>query len=119
MCRILIAEDESRIAAFIAKGLRKNGFTSTIAEDGEQALQLAETGEYALLLLDLGLPLRDGWSILKHLRQQNVTLPVIVVTALNSENHRKAIAAGANDFVSKPFHFGDLLAKIRTHLQLA
>jgi two-component system, OmpR family, copper resistance phosphate regulon response regulator CusR len=116
MCRILIAEDESRISAFIAKGLQKNGFLPTVAEDGEQALEFAETGEFALLLLDIGLPLKDGWSVMQELRQQNAAVPIIVVTALNEDTRTRAMASGANDFVAKPFRFSDLLAKVRSLL---
>jgi DNA-binding response OmpR family regulator len=116
MCQILIAEDEARVAAFIEKGLRKNGFSTAIAEDGQQALRMAEDGNFALLLLDLGLPIKDGWSVLRELRQNGGHLPIIIVTAVNAENRKVALQSGANDFVTKPFRFSDLLEKVKTHL---
>lgn len=117
MCQILIVEDESRLAAFIEKGLRKNGFRTRVAEDGQQAIEMAMDQEFALMLLDLGLPIKDGWSVLRELRQQGRQIPIIVVTALNADNRKVAIAAGANDYLTKPFGFNDLLAKIRVQLE--
>jgi DNA-binding response OmpR family regulator len=113
MNRILIAEDESRIASFIEKGLRKNGFTTAVAEDGNQAVSMAETGDFDLLLLDIGLPGKDGWAVLKSLRSQGRHLPVIIVSA-RDEVKDKVIGrvAGANDYVTKPFQFRDLLARV-------
>lgn len=116
MCRILIAEDETRLAAFIEKGLRKNGFATAVAENGQRAVEMAESGEFSLLLLDLGLPIMDGWAVLHELRQRSDQFPIIIVTALNSENRRTALASGANDYVTKPFRFSDLLEKVRVHL---
>lgn len=120
MSRILIAEDEARLAAFVDKGLRKYGFCTAIAEDGEQALQMAASGEFTLLLLDLGLPLKDGWAVLKELRSQGKALPIIIVTALNGESNRTAaLQYGANDYLTKPFRFNDLLELVRSHLELS
>jgi DNA-binding response OmpR family regulator len=116
MCQILIAEDEARLAAFIEKGLRRNGFSTAIAEDGQQALEMVEEGEFALLLLDLGLPIKDGWSVMRELRQHDDQLPIIVVTAVSEDHRKAAIASGANDFLTKPFRFSDLLAKIKVYL---
>jgi two-component system, OmpR family, copper resistance phosphate regulon response regulator CusR len=117
MFKVLIAEDESRLVAFIAKGLRNNGYTTTIAEDGEQALNLSASGEFDLLLLDLGLPIVDGMSVLQTLRQQQNLPIIIVVTALGDQSVRQAaLAAGANDFIAKPFKFSELLEKMRSHL---
>jgi two-component system, OmpR family, copper resistance phosphate regulon response regulator CusR len=114
MHRILIAEDEFRLAAFVAKGLRKNGFDVEIAEDGEQASALLEKENFALLLLDIGLPLKDGWSVLKEVRYRDRKLPVIIVTALADERHRdRALASGADDYLAKPFKFSDLLEKCK------
>ena len=117
MCRILIAEDEARLAAFVDKGLRKHGFGTAIAEDGEQALQMAASGEFTLLLLDLGLPLKDGWTVLQELRSRGKALIIIIVTALNGDNRTAALQYGANDFLSKPFRFNDLLELVRSHLE--
>lgn len=118
MPRILIAEDETRLAAFLEKGLRKSGFQTVVAEDGQAALELAQQDEFALLLLDLGLPLKDGWAVLRELRQQGEPLPIIIVTAFSDERNRAAaMAEGANDYVTKPFRFNELLQKIQLQLQ--
>jgi two-component system, OmpR family, copper resistance phosphate regulon response regulator CusR len=116
---ILIAEDEARVAAFIEKGLRKYGFTTVVAEDGQQAIQMMQAEEIELLLLDLGLPIMDGWSVLRELRSQGQALPIIIVTAQNNDNKVEAFAQGATDFICKPFHFSELLDKVRSHLGIA
>lgn len=118
MSRILIAEDEARLAAFVDKGLRKYGFSTAIAEDGEQAIQMAASGEFTLLLLDLGLPLKDGWTVLRELRSRGTAFPIIIVTALAGEGNRTAaLQHGANDYLTKPFRFNDLLELVRSHLE--
>ena len=109
MSQILIAEDEARLAAFVDKKLRKYGFGTAIAQDG-QALQMAASEEFTLLLLDLGLPLKDGWTVLKELRDRGKAFPIIIVTALSGESDRTtALQYGANDYLTKPFRFSDLL----------
>jgi two-component system, OmpR family, copper resistance phosphate regulon response regulator CusR len=119
MNRILIAEDEDRLAAFIEKGLRKYGFSTAIATDGEQAVLMAQTDEFDLLLLDLGLPFKDGWEVLSELRRQGKQFPIIIVSARDDIKENKASwQNGANDYVSKPFRFQDLLARIRCQLNL-
>ena len=118
MCQILIAEDEDRLAAFIEQGLQKKGFTTAVVSDGEQALAIMQSHKVDLLLLDLGLPVIDGMSVLQQLRQQDGKLPIIIVTARTDDRDRlAALAAGANDFITKPFRFTDLLARIQSHLQ--
>jgi DNA-binding response OmpR family regulator len=120
MSCILIAEDERRIAAFIEKGLRKYGFSTAIATDGEQAVLMAQSDEFDLLLLDLGLPVKDGWTVLAELRRQGKQLPVIIVTARDDVAQKKVgLQYGANDYITKPFRFQDLLARVRTHLSLS
>jgi DNA-binding response OmpR family regulator len=117
MSNILIAEDEPRLAAFVEKGLRKNGFSTAIANDGEKALQMAKSGQFDLLLLDLGLPVKDGFTVLSELQSYDLPIPTIVVTA--HEDAREQISGfrnGVKDFVAKPFRFGDLLVRIRTYL---
>lgn len=115
--RILIVEDESRIAAFLQKGLKKYGFTTAIAEDGDQAILMAQSGDFDLLLLDLGLPGKDGWTVLRELRDQGKRFPVIIVTARDDERDRVAgLEAGANDYITKPFRFEELLARVRAQL---
>ncbi|NEP11990.1 MAG: response regulator [Symploca sp. SIO2C1] len=113
MNRILIAEDEYRLACFIEKGLRKNGFCTAIAPDGEQALQMALSGDFDLLLLDLGLPEKDGWAVLEELRSQGEQIPVIIVSA-RAEIEKKQ---GVNDYLKKPFRFNNLLKRIHISLQ--
>lgn len=116
MRQILIVEDERNLATFVAKGFRKYGFTPTVVTDGEQALQAAQENFYDVILLDLGLPIKDGWEVLKELRARGDQHPVIVVTAL-SDLRQEALAAGANDYVPKPFRFMDLLAAVRRQLE--
>ncbi len=115
MDKILIAEDESRIASFIEKGLRKNGFNTVIATDGEQAWEMLQSENFDLLLLDLGLPIKDGWTILKELRTQEYKLPIIVVSA----NDFCQDGTERTDYIAKPFRFQDLLKRVRFHLQSA
>ncbi|MGL5805517.1 MAG: response regulator transcription factor [Xenococcaceae cyanobacterium] len=117
MNRILIAEDEIRVAAFLEKGLRKNGFVTVVAEDGQQALQVAASEEIDLLLLDLRMPIKDGWEVLKELRDRGLNFPVIIMTAFDDEKNRLiAMQKGASDYVTKPFQFRDLLARVRSQL---
>jgi two-component system, OmpR family, copper resistance phosphate regulon response regulator CusR len=114
---ILIAEDEQRLAAFVEKGLKKNGFETIVAGDGVQALTAIEQQPVDLLLLDLGLPIKDGWVVLRETRVQHPDLPIIVVTAMTDERDRqRVLAVGANDYLPKPFKFSDLLAKIKLYL---
>ncbi|MBD6616328.1 response regulator transcription factor [Komarekiella sp. 'clone 1'] len=117
MNQILIVEDEAGVSAFLEKGLQRQGYTTTIAEDGQQALLLAQNNEFDLILLDLGLPLVDGWTVLKELRRQGKTLPIIIVTA-RKDNYERATALinGADDYITKPFRFSDLLERIQIHL---
>ena len=118
MRRILIAEDESRIASFLEKGLRANGFTTAVAEDGRDALDMADSDDFDLLILDVGLPGRDGFSVLRELRARGRTLPIIILTARDSvEDTVAGLEGGADDYVPKPFRFEELLARIRARLR--
>lgn len=118
MSRILLAEDEPRIVSFLEKGLRSNGFTTTRAGDGITALELACSGEMDLVVLDIGLPLMDGFTVLKQLRSQGFTLPVIVLTARDAvDDTVTGLSLGADDYVRKPFAFEELLARIRLRLR--
>lgn len=117
MPTILIAEDEHRIASFIEKGLSAAGFGATTVIDGPSALDAALGGGYDLLLLDLGLPGLDGLDVLKRLREQGSSIPVIILTARDSAADTVAgFEGGANDYVAKPFRFDELLARIRARL---
>lgn len=118
MSRILIAEDESRIAAFVEKGLRASGFAVTIAADGRAALTEAQTGQYDLMILDIGLPDRNGFEILETLRGEGNQIAVIVLTARDSAADTvRGLESGANDYMSKPFRFDELLARVRLRLK--
>lgn len=119
MCQILIVEDESRLAAFVEKGLRKKGYATSIAEDGEKAIEIASSEKFDLMVLDIGLPVKDGLTVLQELRSQGKKIPVIVVTAGSDEQDKvKAIAFGANDYITKPFRFQDLLSSVEENLLL-
>ncbi|MWV49480.1 response regulator [Rathayibacter sp. VKM Ac-2803] len=120
MSTILIAEDEERIAAFVEKGLRAAGYTTTRAERGDDALAYLRSGGFDLVLLDVGLPGMDGFAVLRALRAEGVTLPVIMLTARSSvADTVEGLDLGANDYLAKPFRFDELLARIRVRLREA
>jgi DNA-binding response OmpR family regulator len=118
MTRLLIVEDESRISSFLEKGLRANGFATTVAATGEEALRLATSEEFELLVLDLGLPDRDGMDVLRELRRRGRKLPVIILTARSDVRETvSGLESGADDYVTKPFRFEELLARVRVRLR--
>ncbi len=118
MARILIAEDEPRIAAFVEKGLRANGFTTVVVDDGVLAEGMARDSDFDLLVLDLGLPGRDGLEVLAALRRRGEQLPVVILTARSEVRDRvEGLEAGADDYLPKPFRFEELLARIRARLR--
>jgi DNA-binding response OmpR family regulator len=115
MNRILIAEDEERLAAFLEKGLRSNGFTTTIVGDGNDAVAIAHEDEFDLLVLDLGLPGKDGMEVLRELRARGSRLPVVILSA--RDETVEGLELGADDYMTKPFRFDELLARIRVRLR--
>jgi DNA-binding response OmpR family regulator len=115
--RILIAEDEARIASFVEKGLTAAGFAVTAVADGRAALAEAQSGQFDLLILDIGLPGLDGFDILDTLRGEGNPIAVIVLTARDSSADTvRGLEGGANDYMSKPFRFDELLARVRLRL---
>ena len=117
MTRILIAEDDAHVASFIQKGLRASGYATEHAADGETALFLARAAGFDLIILDIGLPLMDGFEVLAQIRGEGVSTPVIVLTARDSVPDTVAgLEGGANDYMTKPFHVAELLARIRLRL---
>lgn len=118
MSTILIIEDEPRIAAFVAKGLRSAGFTTHLTDSGAEGASLAVHGNFDLVVLDLGLPDIDGLEVLERIRGQGVNVPVIMLTARTSIEDRLAgLENGADDYMSKPFSFEELLARVRLRLR--
>ncbi|MEE6282609.1 response regulator transcription factor [Georgenia sunbinii] len=119
MSQILIAEDEIGISSFITKGLRAAGYASTAVTTGREALVLAQGGDFQLLVLDIGLPDIDGFSVLRRLREIGSTMPVIILTARSSVDDTVAgLEGGADDYMPKPFRFEELLARIRLRLRV-
>ena len=113
MAQILIVEDELRIAAFIAKGLRAEGHQPTAVHDGPGGLDEAMSGRFDLMVLDIGLPGMDGFEVLDQLRSQGSRMPVIILTARDSVTDTvTALDSGADDYMAKPFRFAELLARI-------
>lgn len=118
MTRILIAEDESRIATFLERGLTAQGFATTTVPDGASAHDYASSGSFDLLLLDIGLPVMDGFAVLRRLREEGNGIPVIVLTARSSVTDTvAALDGGADDYLAKPFRLEELMARIRRRLR--
>jgi DNA-binding response OmpR family regulator len=118
MSRILIVEDEQRIASFVSKGLRADGHLTTVVGDGHGGLDHALSGDFDLVVLDIGLPGIDGFEVLDQLRSQGSQVPVIVLTARDSVGDTvSALEGGADDYMPKPFRFAELLARVRLRLR--
>jgi two-component system copper resistance phosphate regulon response regulator CusR len=116
--RILIAEDEVRIASFIERGLKANGYATEVARDGDTALSLARSGRFDLMILDLGLPRQDGLDVLHALRDVGAPIPVVILTARSSVNEVvSGFEGGADDYITKPFSFDELLVRVRARLR--
>lgn len=118
MPQILIIEDETRISDFVSKGLAIEGYTSRTAATGAEGLGLALSGNFELVILDLGLPDMDGFDVLKKIRMVDEELPVIILTARTSGADTVAgLTGGANDYVPKPFRFPELVARVRLRIK--
>jgi two-component system, OmpR family, copper resistance phosphate regulon response regulator CusR len=116
--RILIVEDEPRIVSFLQRGLAANGFATEVADSGDEALALARSGRFDLVILDIGLPKMDGFQVLRELRQARHTLPIVILTASGSVRDTIAgLDSGADDYITKPFRFEELLARVRLCLR--
>ncbi|MFJ5115798.1 response regulator transcription factor [Streptomyces sp. NPDC088551] len=116
--RVLVVEDEPHIAAAVERGLRAEGFGVDVAEDGDKGLLLARRNEYAVIVLDLMLPGRNGYDVCRTLRSSDVMTPVLILTAKDGEyDEADALDLGADDFLSKPFSFVVLLARVRALLR--
>lgn len=113
--RILLIEDSKKAAEAIAKGLRSEGYAVDIVFDGVVGEELAKINDNDIIILDLMLPHQDGWTTCANLRKQNILTPILMLTALGTvEDKIKGLDSGADDYLAKPFHFGELLARIRS-----
>ena len=113
--RVLLVEDDQRVASFIRRGLRERQYTVDVAKDGEEGLFLAQTNDYDLMILDLLLPKKSGLEVLKTLRGAHQTLPILILTAKDElQDKVTGLDGGADDYLTKPFKFEELLARVRT-----
>ena len=116
--KILVIEDEKKSALYLDKGLRESGYVVDVAENGETGLQLAKTADFDLIVLDVMLPGRDGWSVMAELRKAGKQTPVLFLTARDTvEDRVKGLELGADDYLVKPFAFSELLARVRSVLR--
>jgi two-component system copper resistance phosphate regulon response regulator CusR len=116
--RILLVEDESRVAGFIAKGLREQSYAVDISSDGEQALYQAAVNQYDIVILDVMLPVKDGHTVCRELRASGFRTPILMLTARGNVDDRvEGLDSGADDYLAKPFDFKELLARLRALLR--
>ena len=116
--RILVVEDEKRIADFLSRGLESGGYAVDVANDGNTAIELVHNTEYDLIILDLGLPDMDGLSALQKIRNRKTSHPVLILSARDAVDDRvKGLEGGADDYLVKPFAFVELLARVRVLLR--
>ncbi len=112
--RALLIEDQAEIAEFIQRGLRENHWHVTVAADGESGLRLALEQRFSVIILDIMLPKRDGWSVCREVRDRRVTTPILMLTARDAVRDRvRGLESGADDYLCKPFDFGELLARVQ------
>jgi two-component system, OmpR family, copper resistance phosphate regulon response regulator CusR len=112
--RILLVEDDTRVAAFIARGLREQAYAVDVSGNGEQALYQASVNEYDLVILDLMLPVKDGYQVCRELRAAGFRAPILMLTARDAVDDRvEGLDSGADDYLTKPFDFKELLARLR------
>jgi two-component system OmpR family response regulator len=118
--RLLLVEDDRKIASFIVKGLKASGFAVDHARDGEEGLDFALTQDYAAAVVDLMLPKRDGLSLIAALRREKINTPVIILSARSAVDDRvKGLQTGGDDYLTKPFAFSELLARIQALIRRA
>ena len=118
MKRILVIEDEERISSFISKGLKANGFATSVTDSGRDGLAMLASGEFDLVILDIGLPDIDGFEVLRKIRGRDSSTPVLILTARDSVSDTvTGLEGGADDYMTKPFRFEELLARVRVRLR--
>jgi len=116
--RILVVEDEPKVASFLKRGLEENGFSAEIAYDGSIGKRMFDAGDYDVLILDINLPYKNGIELCREVRSSNQKIPVLMLTALGTtEDKLLGFDSGADDYLVKPFEFRELLARIRSLLK--